>query len=67
MSGTAAELRVGWHGAGPVRASGWWIYPDGSTSAHLCAVRPTREEACAEVRRMARDQQADVAAPSSSP
>lgn len=48
-----AELRVCYHGAGPVRATAWWIFADGSTSEHFDAVRPTRDEAIGAVRAMA--------------
>lgn len=48
-----AELRVCYHGAGPVRATAWWVHADGSTSDHVDAVRPTREQAIAAVRQLA--------------
>lgn len=48
-----AEFRLSWHGAGPVRACGWWTYADGSTSDHLQAVRDTREDAVRAVREAA--------------
>lgn len=48
-----AELRVGWHGAGPVRAVAWWAFADGSTSDQLQALRPTREQAVQAVREAA--------------
>lgn len=47
------DLRVCYHGAGPVRASAWWQYVDGSTSDHLSVVRPTREAAVQAVREAA--------------
>jgi hypothetical protein len=48
-----AELSLSWHGAGPARASGWWVYPDGSTSDHLQAVRATPDDARRAVREAA--------------
>ncbi|MBD3744579.1 MAG: hypothetical protein IE932_00025 [Sphingopyxis terrae] len=48
-----AELRVGWHGAGPVRAVAWWAFADGTTSDQLQALRPTREQAVQAVREAA--------------
>lgn len=48
-----AELRLSWHGGGPVRACGWWIYPDGSTSDHLQALRDSPEAALCAVREAA--------------
>lgn len=46
------ELRVCYHGAGPVRASAWWLFADGSTSEHVSAVRDTAAEAIAAVREL---------------
>lgn len=53
---SGADLRVCYHGAGPVRASAWWLWPDGSTGEHVHAVRPTSGEAIAAVRQMAAEQ-----------
>lgn len=47
---TAPDLRVCYHGFGPVRATAWWIWADGSTSEHVDAVCATRELAVAAVR-----------------
>jgi hypothetical protein len=47
------ELRICWHGAGPFNAAAWWRWPDGSTSEHVWAVRPTRAAAIAAVRQLA--------------
>lgn len=44
------ELRVCYHGGGPVRATAWWIFADGSTSEHFNAVRPTGDDAIRAVR-----------------
>lgn len=39
------ELRLAWHGTGPVRAHAWLRHPNGSTSDHISEVGATLRDA----------------------
>ncbi len=44
------DLRLAWHGTGPVRAHAWLRHPNGSTSNHISEVGTTACEVLAAIR-----------------